>query len=782
MRITLKNFRTHNDRIFEIPDKGLILLNGSSGSGKSTILNAIYYALYGKLKKPYSYNSKTCSVCLENDHILIERNSNPNRIIVNYESKEYIDESAQAVIDNYMKLNHNEFKLSSYFDQKKHSSIMSMSPSEQMSFVEELAFSNDEHVEIKEKIKEHIKLLEKEKIKCETVSNVLTAQIEKKEENMSKYKIHIPEDFDPETIEREYKKCDQDIEKFSGKIQKIKDEIKEKEIENKKLLQSKKKYEKVMNEIDHIKNQRKDLELVDEKVIREKESILEGKRELLEDWKQFNKARELEKIINDLSPNGKCKIDLKDCKQKMSNYKKFAQERDFLNQKLVTIADDREVFEKSLQKFKKKLRNFINGKITKECVEEKLQSLEKEIQSKELLNQKIYKCPKCESNLGILDSKLFIIEKTTLNDEENFELVCQKKNCEKLREYSQNYFNAFEELDKNTKLLDKTQKRVDEFSDVISLEEFETLKDLTNDKNNKLIKKYQKEKDILEKDINSDLFKNYKSIDALEIEIRDLEKAVNQMWVSRSEENKLRRELNIREKLISDVDQRDFQECDDSIEKLRDKLNRYEDIFANKIKDLSQLQSDMRTIQSVKTRKNEEKELAVLNSELSTANSDLKIKEKDIQSSLILQKTAQEAEFVSIVKTINSINEHAKIYLDSMFEDKIIARISIKKHTKKGDLAAKPKLYVKILYKGHEYDSIEDLSGGERQRCDLSFLLGVNDMLGSKIILLDECMNNLDQNINTDVIRTIRDLCSSKQIIIASHEAITGIFDTIIKL
>ena len=89
---------------------------------------------------------------------------------------------------------------------------------------------------------------------------------------------------------------------------------------------------------------------------------------------------------------------------------------------------------------------------------------------------------------------------------------------------------------------------------------------------------------------------------------------------------------------------------------------------------------------------------------------------------------------------------------------------------------------MKILYKGHEYDSIEDLSGGERQRCDLSFLLGVNDMLGSNMILLDECMNNLDQDINTDVIRMIKELCASKQIIIASHEAISGTFDTIIKL
>ena len=35
---------------------------------------------------------------------------------------------------------------------------------------------------------------------------------------------------------------------------------------------------------------------------------------------------------------------------------------------------------------------------------------------------------------------------------------------------------------------------------------------------------------------------------------------------------------------------------------------------------------------------------------------------------------------------------------------------------------------------------VEELSGGERQRCDMAFLLAVNDMLGAKMILLDEMM------------------------------------------
>src|SRR5437870_12109332 len=90
---------------------------------------------------------------------------------------------------------------------------------------------------------------------------------------------------------------------------------------------------------------------------------------------------------------------------------------------------------------------------------------------------------------------------------------------------------------------------------------------------------------------------------------------------------------------------------------------------------------------------------------------------------------------------------------------KINAEIRIKNLTKKGDLAVKPSINVEVNKEGNEYyDDIEELCAGERQRCDLAFLFGVNDMVGSDIILLDECFNHLDNDIKMEILNYMHDL------------------------
>ena len=49
MKLKLENFRCHKKAAFDFPNTGLVLLSGASGAGKTTIINAKTYALYGKL-------------------------------------------------------------------------------------------------------------------------------------------------------------------------------------------------------------------------------------------------------------------------------------------------------------------------------------------------------------------------------------------------------------------------------------------------------------------------------------------------------------------------------------------------------------------------------------------------------------------------------------------------------------------------------------------------------------------------------------------------------------
>ena len=55
MRIQLKNYRCHKQKIFEIPHSGLHIISGPSGKGKSTLLSAICCGLFGEKSKRKEY-------------------------------------------------------------------------------------------------------------------------------------------------------------------------------------------------------------------------------------------------------------------------------------------------------------------------------------------------------------------------------------------------------------------------------------------------------------------------------------------------------------------------------------------------------------------------------------------------------------------------------------------------------------------------------------------------------------------------------------------------------
>jgi len=69
MKLHLKNFRIYEDRTFDLGSSGITLIAGKSGQGKSTILLAITFALYGTGTKLQTNGKKSCSVLLEMDGI-----------------------------------------------------------------------------------------------------------------------------------------------------------------------------------------------------------------------------------------------------------------------------------------------------------------------------------------------------------------------------------------------------------------------------------------------------------------------------------------------------------------------------------------------------------------------------------------------------------------------------------------------------------------------------------------------------------------------------------------
>ena len=83
MKIRLENIKCYTDQTFDFGCEGIALLSGQSGKGKSTIVQGIYFALFGVGNKITSFGKTSCKVELEFDGIKVVRSKNPSKLLVN---------------------------------------------------------------------------------------------------------------------------------------------------------------------------------------------------------------------------------------------------------------------------------------------------------------------------------------------------------------------------------------------------------------------------------------------------------------------------------------------------------------------------------------------------------------------------------------------------------------------------------------------------------------------------------------------------------------------------
>jgi len=812
MRLRLINFRCYVDKTFEIDENGLVLISAQSGAGKSTILLAIQFALYGKGKKLQHYGKTSCSVELDFEDMKIVRTKRPDRLTLN---DIYEDEIAQNIINKKFGI---EFDVTSYICQNALNSFIIMSPTDKLEFLEKIAFKDINLVAIKEKCKNLIS-----KRNDELKTTIL--HLENATNNLTEYK-------EPEEIKFPFKCKKSDQEKF------IKNEyIKQKncDILIKKSTNIITKYTTQLNELNILYtyiNSKTDIissltDKLSKLTINEEDINYEGDDNLKNYKERLNillSKKELIILQNKLYEDTEEMEELKD--KEINKYKDRLQQicknlwKEYTKDECQTNI---EYYEDIINDIKK--ISFYENQLN-ECIsEEELENTKNKVeisrneldklkqQLENIKKQKtIYKCPSCHNKLNFKDNILCISHENIDNDnikitedEIKKEILCLQNAIKKLETTVSDEDNKIKQNKKMHKQISEIKSNYDEDTDFDIKSYQEDLQNIKNYYKSQI--KLENEKDevntiLLNEDFSYKVLE--KNINTLKVKIQNLENKCGENNEELSEEELriiIKDQENYKEtKIRINKDLKNINsEIDEYKIKLDDIKNKHIEKY-EKIMDIEEIKDIIKKEESNIDEYNIKKEKCNENIEqielykkyiedndryqkLKTKVIDLEKKEKEDKNkytaAVSFSKNILEAESIAMTNIIESINNYAQIYLEQFFNDNpIIVKLLSFKETKKNN---KPQINLEIDYKGMECD-LTSLSGGEVSRVVLAFTLALSEMFNSPLILLDECTASLDQDLTTTVFDAIKENFKTKTVIVVAHQVIEGVFDKIIKL
>lgn len=155
MEIRLTNFRCHETKTVKL-NPGVSLIVGESGCGKTTVLEAIDYALYGKMQKVATHGQKKCTVeLILSSEIKILR-LGQKRLTLTYKNQQYEDAAGQGIIDELFG-DYENFSAACYMKQGERCPLMTGSNADKMSLIRAISFKDSKALEIQTTLKESLK-------------------------------------------------------------------------------------------------------------------------------------------------------------------------------------------------------------------------------------------------------------------------------------------------------------------------------------------------------------------------------------------------------------------------------------------------------------------------------------------------------------------------------------------------------------------------------------------------------------------------------------------------
>jgi exonuclease SbcC len=806
MKLTLKNFRCYENMAFDFGDKGLTLLSGSSGKGKTTLLMAIDFALFGTGTKIVANGKKSCSVELEFGGLKIIRKKGPNHLLVN---DKYEDDAGEAIIqEKFGKI----FNSVSYIPQNLKKTFVLMSPTDRLEFLETFAFNNFDVSNLKDRAKVVIK--ESNDTLSKTIGNLqfATKMLEEKPK--------------PELKPFPGKVAKEAREKYISNMEiKYKNSIiliKKAEKENAELIQKKAKKDVLLARKEEKEKTAANLQAEQDRYkselsgIPEQEDDLQSLEARLEYQLKIKKTMQLIKSIEE------SKAKLADLEQK--ELQEMMESMSLMESQLWQEGSFEELVEeveswKIIVERKKELAN-LNLSLSRlketestdslvaqlEKFKEAIRDNERDIERAKF-EKECFSCPHCRSKVRFFNNALVMVDVVSQAPGNLQDILQNYKNLKKLNQMIKDAEVSIENSKKRDAILKQIQtvsaylaEIIEEDGGEVPLQECEQNLKAKQDaitKNTELERKMK----TLSSDIKSGVFsatisrlkkqitEDEKKVDKLDdFTVEDEEELRSRIWKVKSLMQK-RAELknrisetaknleNLYEKELKTI-QKELEEFNDNDYNEKSEKNN-EEIKTHTERKIS-IEKFMKEVEL--WRQNEKEVLEYKKLEKSVQ--DLRGREiedrKKYAAACLFRDNILEAESIYISNIISSINTHVQMYLDYFFPDNPISvRLSSFKENNKNE--TKPYINLEIDYRGIEHD-LSMLSGGELSRVILSFTLAFADLYGSPLILLDECTASLDQDLTSSVIAGLKDNFGEKLVVLIAHQVVQGTFDKVIEL
>ena len=837
MKVILTNFKCYAYREFAISENEITLIHGPSGIGKSTICAAINFVLYGSGNKVVKHDKNACSVeIIFEDGRVFKRSKRPNFLsVTTHQGTVYTDDAAQEIINKDFG---SAFDITGYLEQGSSNSFLLMTPANKSEFLERFAFRDVDLSSLKERAKA---LIKESEAKVESIQGQLQMLRNLKEMLKKVDKPAVNVEYLSTQNEAQFQ---QQIDAYSSEIKRIDQEISElKQTQTDIVIlnasKTDKKSQLAQQNVEYTHLQNEFQEVSSKQLPKEEIKKLQEQLQHILHFQKVAKCKEdLDLTMSLLSASKKVEMDqhAKRVQQVQEELAAYTSKYEKDNTKYILHEQDEEDIIQLQNVFSQILKLNPATFQTQEEQSNLIQSMTSELASlegqKEEITQLVYKlesqlsiltCPSCEALLRKIDDCLVSVNDPDIIESDDLMADIYKNKQElgniskKISELQKSMSSAKMRASEIAKLDELVQSFQQMFgSDVSTAKEWIFANQkfisgyISDCKKILLLKKeFQKLQNFTFSEVvttaekKSELKK--KEYDQLVHSVSSSSLAATKLPLSEGQIYQVLSEQDAVEKAITSLSKR-LAQCQNSLSATTsaiDDLDKKLQSFNINTDQLSTLlhhkHAQKLDLQSAQEQAmNELKDfrkyfeynhyIGIINS-YNTQIDDLVVQEQDAVNKLTganrLKELISEAEGQAIASLIDSINSHARIFLDDFFpENPISVLLNPFKEVKKGagkTVSLKPQINVEIEYKEMSC-GVDSLSGGEVARISLAYTLALAEMINSPILMLDECTSSLDADMSSIVIESIKAHMSNKTIIVIAHQAEVGAYDHVISL